>query len=78
MEMHCSSKNISNLEFLKQFIWTQKTKISKFVIPILNTVYIDKLPDIIDQYNSTNHTMGMTKRKDARLEKYTKYILIMS
>ena len=45
MEMYCSSKNISNLEFLKQFIWTQKTKISKFVIPILNTVYIDKLTE---------------------------------
>lgn len=46
----------------------KKVKISKFVIPISKTVCIDKWPDIIDQYNSTNHTTGITKQKDVRLE----------
>ena len=49
MVMNCSSKMTNNSEFAKRFIWTRKTRISKFVIPISKIVCIGKLPDIIDQ-----------------------------
>ena len=38
-----------------RFIRTLKTKIYKYMTSISKNVYIDKLDDIVNKYNSTNH-----------------------
>ena len=44
----------------KRFIRTLKTKIYKYMTSVLKNVHIDKLDDIVDEYNNTSHrTMKM-------------------
>ena len=40
----------------ERFIKTLKSKIYKYVTSISKNVYIDKLDDIVDEYNNTYHT----------------------
>ena len=40
----------------ERFIRTLKRKIYKYMTSILKNVYIDKLDDIVDEYNNTYHT----------------------
>ena len=40
----------------KRFIRTLKSKIYKYMTSISKNVYIDKLDDIVDEYNNTYHT----------------------
>ena len=40
----------------ERFIRTLKSKIYKHMTSISKNVYIDKLDDIVDKYNSTYHT----------------------
>ena len=39
----------------KRFIRTLKTKIYKYMTSISKNVYIDKLDDIVNEYNNTYH-----------------------
>ena len=47
----------------KRFIRTLKTKIYKYMTSVSKNVYIDKLDDIISDYNNTYH--GTIKMKPA-------------
>ena len=40
---------------VERFIRTLKTKIYKYMTAISKNVYIDKLDDIVDEYNNTYH-----------------------
>ena len=40
---------------VERFIRTLKTKIYKYMISISKNVYIDKLDDIVNEYNSIYH-----------------------
>ena len=45
----------------ERFIRTLKTKIYKYMTSVSKNVYIDKLDDIVDNYNTTYHrTIKMT------------------
>ena len=39
----------------ERFIRTLKNKINKFMTSISKNVYIDKLDDVVDEYNNTYH-----------------------
>ena len=39
----------------ERFIRTLKTKIYKYMTSVSKNVYIDKLDDIVDEYNNTYH-----------------------
>ena len=40
---------------VERFIWTLRTKIYKYMISVSKNVYIDKLDDIVGEYNNTYH-----------------------
>ena len=48
----------------ERFIRTLKTKIYKYMTSISKNVYIDKLDDIVNEYNSTNHRAIQMKPVD--------------
>ena len=43
----------------KRFIRTLKTKIYKYMTSVSKNVYIDKLDDIVGEYNNTYRTIKM-------------------
>ena len=43
----------------ERFITTLKTKIYKYMTLIVKNVYIDKLDDIVSEYNTYNRTIKM-------------------
>ena len=45
----------------ERFIRNLKTKVYKYMTSILQTVYIDKLDNIVDEYNNTHHRTIKTK-----------------
>ena len=55
----------------ERFIRTLKNKIHKYITSISKNVYIDKLDDIVDEYNNTYH--GTIKMKPT-VVKYNTYI----
>ena len=46
----------NDIVFAERFIRTLKGKIYKYLTSISKNVYIDKLDDIVDEYNNTYHT----------------------
>ena len=50
----------------KRFIRTLKNKIYKYIILISNNVYIDKLDDIVNEYNSPYHRTIKMKPIDVK------------
>ena len=48
----CSTNNEGKSVVAERFIRTLKTKIYKYMTSISKNVYIDKLDDIVDQYNN--------------------------
>ena len=52
------------------FIRTLKTKIYKYMISILKNVYIDKLDDIVNDYNNKCHTSIKMKHADVKDNTY--------
>ena len=50
----------------ERFIRTLKTKIYKYMTSISKNVYIDKLDDIVDQYNNTYHSTIKMKPVDVK------------
>ena len=45
--------------FAERFIRTLKTKIYKYMTSISKNVYMDKLDDIVNEYNNTYRTIKM-------------------
>ena len=54
VEMY-SIHNEGKLVIAKRFITTLKTKIYKYMTSTSKNVYINKLDDIVDEYNNTYH-----------------------
>ena len=51
-----STHNEGKSVVAERFIETLKSKIYKYMISISKNVYVDKLDDIVDEYNNTYHT----------------------
>ena len=56
--------------FAERFIRTLKSKICKHMTAISKNVYIDKLDDIVDEYNNTYHTTIKKKPIDVKDNTY--------
>ena len=55
IEMH-SAHNERKSVVAERFIITLKNKIYKYMTSVSKNVYIDKLDDIVNEYNSTYHS----------------------
>ena len=58
IEIH-SIHNEEKSVVVERFIRTLKTKIYKYMTSISKNVYIDKLDDIVNEYNNTYRTIKM-------------------
>ena len=54
----------------ERFIRTLKTKIYKYKTSISNNVYIDRLDNIVNEYNNTYHRTLKMKSVDVEGNKY--------
>ena len=54
----------------ERFIKTLKNKIYKYMTSISKNMYIDKLDDIVDEYNNTYHTTNKMKPIDVKDNTY--------
>ena len=54
----------------ERFIRTLKTKIDKYMTSLSKNVYIDKLDDIVNQYNNKYHTTIKMKPVDVKGNTY--------
>ena len=54
----------------KRFIRTLKNKIYKYMTSVSKNVYIDKLDDIVNQYNNTYHSTIKMKPVDVKSSKH--------
>ena len=59
-----STHNEGKSVVAERFIRTLKSKIYKYMTSISKNVYIDKLDDIVDEYNNTYHTTIKMKPAD--------------
>ena len=67
--MH-STHNEGKSVVAETFIRTLKSKIYKYMTSISKNVYIDKLDDIVDEYNNTYHTTIKMKPADVKDNTY--------
>ena len=58
----------------EKFIRTLKTKIYKYMTSLLKNVYIDKLDDIVDEYNNTYLRTIKMKPPDVKDNTYIDFI----
>ena len=65
-----STHNEGKLVVAERFIRTVKNKISKYMTLIPKNVYIDKLDDIVNEYNNTHHRKIKMKSIDAKDNTY--------
>ena len=65
-----STHNEGKSAVAKIFIRTLKNKIYKYMTSISKDVYIDKLDDIVNEYNNTYHTTIKMKPIDAKDNTY--------
>ena len=54
----------------EKFIRTSKTKIYKYMTSVLKNMYIDKLDDIVNEYNNTYHGTVKMKPGDVKDNTY--------
>ena len=54
----------------ERFIRTLKNKINKYMTPVSKNVYIDKLDDIVNEYNNTYHRTTKMKPVDVKDNTY--------
>ena len=54
----------------ERFITTLKNKVYKYMTSISKNVYIDKLDDIVNQYNNTYHSTIKLKPMDVKSNTY--------
>ena len=69
IEMY-STHNEGNSVVAERFIRTIKNKIYKHMTPISKNVYIDKLDDIVNEYNNTKHRTTKMKPFDVKDNTY--------
>ena len=67
--MH-STHNEGKSVVAERFIRTLKSKIYKYMTSVSKNVYIDKLDDIVDEYNNTYHTTIKMKPADVKDNTY--------
>ena len=65
-----STHNEGKTVVAKRFIRTLKNKIHKYMTSISKNVYIDKLDDIVDEYNNKYHTTIKMKPADVKDNTY--------
>ena len=65
-----STHNKGKSVVAERFIRTLKSKIYKYMTSISKNVYIDKLDDIVDEYNNTYHTTIKMKPIDVKDNTY--------
>ena len=65
-----STHNEGKSAVAERFIRTLKSKIYKYMTSISKNVYIDKLDDIVDEYNNTYHTSIKMKPIDVKDNTY--------
>ena len=65
-----STHNEGKSVVAKMFIGTLKSKIYKYMTSISKNVYINKLDDIVDEYNNTYHTTIKMKPIDVKDNTY--------
>ena len=65
-----STRNEGKSVVAERFIRTLKSKIYKYMTSISKNVYIDKLDDIVDEYNNTYHTTIKLKPIDVKDNTY--------
>ena len=65
-----STHNEGKSVVAKRFIRTLKSKIYKYMTSVSKNVYIDKLDDIVDEYNNTYHTTIKMKPIDVKDNTY--------
>ena len=65
-----STHNEGKSVVAERFIRTLKGKIYKYMTSISKNVYIDKLDDIVDEYNNTYHTTIKIKPIDVKYNTY--------
>ena len=64
--IHSEGKSV----IAERFIRTLETKIYKYMISVSKNVYIDKLDDIVDEYNNTYHRTINMKPVDDKDDTY--------
>ena len=69
IEMY-STNNEEKSVVTERFIRTLRNKIHKYMTSISKKVYIDKLGDIVDEYNNTYHTSIKMKPVDVKDNTY--------
>ena len=67
--MH-STHNEGKSVVAERFIRTLRSKIYKYMTPISKNVYIDKLDDIVNEYNNAHHTTIKMKPIDVKGNTY--------
>ena len=65
-----STHSVEKSVVAERFIRTIKSKIYKYITSISKDVYIDKLDDIVDEYNNTYHTTIKMKPIDVKDNTY--------
>ena len=70
IKMH-SAHNEGKSVVAKRFIRTITNKICKYMTSISKSVYIDKLDDIVNEYNNTKHRTTKMKPIDVKDNKYS-------
>ena len=65
-----STHNEGKSVVAERFIRTLKSKIYKYMTSISKNVYINKLDDIVDEYNNTYHTTIKMKPIDVKDNTY--------
>ena len=65
-----STNNEGKSFVAERFIRTLKTKIDKYMTSLSKNVYIDKLDDIVNQYNNKYHTTIKMKPVDVKSNTY--------
>ena len=65
-----STHNEGKSVVAKRFIRTLKSKICKYMTSISKNVYINKIDDIVDEYNNTYHTTIKMKPIDVKDNTY--------
>ena len=65
-----STHNEEKSVVAERFIRTLKNKIYKYITSISKNVYIDKLNDIVDEFNNTYHTTIKVKPNDVKDNTY--------
>ena len=66
----CSIHNEGKPVIAERFIRTLKTKIYKYMTSVSKNVYIDKLDDIVSEYNNSCHRTIKMKPVDVKDKRY--------